>query len=252
MSAKDWATKRSARYDIRSYVCYAPQARSRGPGPHAVPVIPWPMKKRASLSKRIFWPKPRKPASGLCGPRPAKPVKNKLRPTVHAPTRLVKGRSWRRGRSRADSPIVCRGVFVSGFEALHRVRNGYLSKVSLPFSALLARTVLRPENRACESSVEDCLPRALGASTWRAVRKEERSLNARSVLAGCSATKPEHETSIPGEHAAGTQDEREASKRRERAPSAVGPKNSLRIVPSRAHRTRDDSPASGASRSALW
>jgi len=91
MSAKDWATKRSARYDIRSYVCYAPQARSRGPGPHAVPVIPWPMKKRASLSQRVFWAKPRKPASGLCGPRPTKPVKNKLRPTVHAPTRLVKG-----------------------------------------------------------------------------------------------------------------------------------------------------------------
>jgi hypothetical protein len=32
------------------------------------------------------------------------------------------------------------------------------------------------------------------------------------VLAGCSATKPERQASVPGEHAADTRDEREASK----------------------------------------
>ena len=68
------------------------------------------------------------------------------------------------------------------------------------------------------------MARAHGASTKRAVRKEERSLNARFVLAGCSATKSEHEASIPGEHAAGTRDEREASRGRGRPPSATGPK----------------------------
>jgi hypothetical protein len=78
MSAKDWATKRSARYDIRSYVCYAPQARSRGPGPHAVPVIPWPMKKRASLSKRVFWPKPLKTSLRSLWPKTGKTSKEQV------------------------------------------------------------------------------------------------------------------------------------------------------------------------------
>ena len=55
------------------------------------------------------------------------------------------------------------------------------------------------------------MSRALGASTQRAVKREERSLNARLMLAGCSATKPERQASAPGEHAADTRDEREAS-----------------------------------------
>ena len=75
------------------------------------------------------------------------------------------------------------------------------------------------------------MSRALGASTQRAVKREERSLNARLMLAGCSATKPEHEASIPGEHAADTRDEREASKGRGRPPSVVVSKNSLRNYP---------------------
>jgi hypothetical protein len=55
------------------------------------------------------------------------------------------------------------------------------------------------------------MPRALGASTQRAVKREERALNARLMLAGCSATKPERKASMPGEHAASTRGEREAS-----------------------------------------
>jgi hypothetical protein len=70
------------------------------------------------------------------------------------------------------------------------------------------------------------MPRALGASTKRAVRKEERPLNARLMLAGCSATKPEREASGPGEHAAGARDEHGANKGRGRPPGAGGPKNS--------------------------
>jgi hypothetical protein len=96
------------------------------------------------------------------------------------------------------------------------------------------------------------MPRALGASTERAVKKEERSHNARFVLAGCSATKPEHGASVPGEHAVGIRDEREASTGRGRPPSAVGPKNSLKNCSPSAHWRRTVSPASGASRSALW
>ena len=75
------------------------------------------------------------------------------------------------------------------------------------------------------------MSRALGASTQRAVKREERSLNSRLMLAGCPATKPEHEASIPGEHAAGTRDERGASKGRGRPPGAVEQENSLRNYP---------------------
>ena len=96
------------------------------------------------------------------------------------------------------------------------------------------------------------MPRVLGASTRRAVKREERSLSARPVLAGCSATKPEHEASIPGEHAAGTRDEREASKGRGRPPGVVGSKNSLRIYPVERSPNADRLPVSGANRSALW
>jgi hypothetical protein len=59
----------------------------------------------------------------------------------------------------------------------------------------------------------------------RAVMRKKRSPNARFVLAGCSATKAEREASIPGEHAAGIRDEREASMWCGRSPSAAGRKN---------------------------
>ena len=74
--------------------------------------------------------------------------------------------------------------------------------------------VLWPENWPYASLVISCTPRALGASTQRAVRRKLRSPNARPVLAGCSAAKPEREASVPGEHAVGIQDEREASEGR--------------------------------------
>jgi hypothetical protein len=60
------------------------------------------------------------------------------------------------------------------------------------------------------------MPWALGASTQRAVKREECSLDARSMLAGCSAMEPKHEASVPGEHAASTRGEREASNDRGR------------------------------------
>jgi hypothetical protein len=66
------------------------------------------------------------------------------------------------------------------------------------------------------------MPRALGASTQRAVKRKKRSLNARPVLAGCSATKPEREASVPGEHAVGIRDEREASEGRGPPLSSAG------------------------------
>jgi hypothetical protein len=75
------------------------------------------------------------------------------------------------------------------------------------------------------------MSRALGASTQRAVKREERALNARLMLAGCSATKPERKASIPGEHAAGIRGERGASKGRGRPPGAVEQENSLRNYP---------------------
>ncbi len=88
-----------------------------------------------------------------------------------------------------------------------------------------------PEDWPYASLIGGRTPRALGASTQRAVKKEERSPNARPVLAGCSATKPEREASIPGEHAAGIRGEREASEGRERPPGAVEQENSLRNYP---------------------
>ena len=68
------------------------------------------------------------------------------------------------------------------------------------------------------------MPRALGASTQRVVKREERALNARLMPAGCSATKPERKASIPGEHAAGARDEHRPSKERGRPPGAAGRK----------------------------
>ena len=88
--------------------------------------------------------------------------------------------------------------------------------------------VLGSEDWPYPSLIGGRTPRALGASTQRAVRRKLRSPNARPVLAGCSATKAEREASIPGEHAAGIRDERKASGGRGRVPNAIGPKNSLR------------------------
>ena len=83
---------RSARTDVRSYVCYAPQARSRGPRSACCA--------RDSLAHEeagLTLPK------GFSGPNPKNqpPVfvaqdrqdqhKNELRPTVHSLARLVKG-----------------------------------------------------------------------------------------------------------------------------------------------------------------
>jgi hypothetical protein len=88
--------------------------------------------------------------------------------------------------------------------------------------------VLRPENWPYAGLIGGRKPRALGPSTQRAVMRKNRSPNARPVLAGCSATNAERKASAPGEHAAGTRDEREAGEGRGRAPSAIGLKNSLR------------------------
>jgi hypothetical protein len=73
---------------------------------------------------------------------------------------------------------------------------------------------LRPEDWPYASQIGGRTPRALGTSTQRAVRRKKLSPNARPVLAGCSAAKPEREASVPGEHAVGIQDEREASEGR--------------------------------------
>jgi len=70
--------------------------------------------------------------------------------------------------------------------------------------------VYRPENRPYARLIEGPTPRALGTSAQRAVMRKRRSPNARPVLAGCSAAKPERAASVPGEHAAGIRDEREA------------------------------------------
>ena len=82
--------------------------------------------------------------------------------------------------------------------------------------------VLGSEDWPYPSLIGGRTPRALGASTQRAVRSKLRSRNARPVLAGCSATKAEREASIPGEHAAGTRDERWASKGRGPPSSTAG------------------------------
>lgn len=74
--------------------------------------------------------------------------------------------------------------------------------------------VLAPEDWPYASLIGGLTPRALGASIQRAIRRKKRSLNDRPVLAGCSATKAEREASVPGEHAVGIQDKREASEGR--------------------------------------
>src|SRR5215217_612299 len=91
--------------------------------------------------------------------------------------------------------------------------------------------VHRPESWPYASLIGGRMPRALGASTRRAIRRKKRSPNARPVLARCSATKAEREASVPGEHAAGIRDEREASEGCGRTLSTIGPKNSLRKCP---------------------
>ena len=82
--------------------------------------------------------------------------------------------------------------------------------------------VLGPENWPYASQIRGRTLRALGASTQRAVRRKKHSPNARPVLAGCSATNSEREASVPGEHAVGIQDEREASEGRGLPLSTVG------------------------------
>jgi hypothetical protein len=98
--------------------------------------------------------------------------------------------------------------------------------------------VLGLEDWPCASLIGGRTPRALGASTQRAVRRKKRSLNARPVLAGCSATKAERAASVSGEHAVGIRDERAASEGRGRSPSAIGPKNLLKDVSSSSCRWR--------------
>ncbi len=90
------------------------------------------MREPISLSPEVFVARnpPTKPAPVLLAQNRQDQHKNELRPTVHPPTRLVKGEIVAPWPFAGGFPTVCRAVLTLGFAALGRDRKGYLSKVS--------------------------------------------------------------------------------------------------------------------------